>query len=204
MKELIHVTKCVCCADNDNRFEISAGAFDPIPIAGQSPRTDRFGLELYTHLQKTADKEARRILKAQQTNGHAGQSPDQQTAAQIVLSQGRHIAALQAVIGITQWAQRFALLGAFETTDPEIANCKENARRGLHMVSAGPVPTDGHLRDVALQVIERWQRGDAPRGETDTEMEMLVQSVHEALLQLRDLLTGQTPDLIMPLVTLAH
>ena len=139
MSNLTHITTCVLC-DPENQFRASASGFEQLNLANpQFPtRVLQFLGELYTHLQKTADLEGKRMAKLHK--GSNGMNLAE--AQQFVLQHGKHIAAFQAVLLSSQWAQGFSILNAFDTTDPAILDAKDGVRVLLHSFTARRIPDD--------------------------------------------------------------
>jgi hypothetical protein len=161
---LSHITKCVLC-NSENPYQISATGFDPINLANPHfpTRVQQFLLELYGHLQKTAEREQKTIQKMNRT-------PKDATEAQkLFLEHGKHIAVYQAVLLATQWAQGFSILNAFSSTDQALSDAKEGVRAMIHAMSA---------RRVADEVL---QSGVAAMGFEGEDAELIVRFCRELL-----------------------
>lgn len=145
MPNLTHITKCLLCSDNP--YQISATGFDPINLANpQFPtRVQQFLLELYGHLQKTADREAKQLQKLHK--GSNGMNPTE--AQRLIVEHGKHVAVFQAVVLATQWAQGFSILNGFDTTDQALLDAKNGVGFLLHSMTAKRIPDETIQSGVA-------------------------------------------------------
>ena len=139
MSSLSHLTRCVLCPP-ETPFEISAHGFEPLNLANPQfpPRIQSFIVELSGHIQKTAEREGKRIDKARKN----GTQLSPLEAARLVAEQGKHLTAFQTVILATQWTQGFCVLNGFDTQDPELQAAKDGARALLHSLTARRVPDE--------------------------------------------------------------
>lgn len=154
MSHLTHITRCLLCAP-ENAYEVSAGGFDPIdPMNPQIPsRVERFLLELFGHLQKTGEREAKRMQKA-----NVGKM-NQLEAARLVAEKAKHFALVQSVMLSMQWAQGFGVLNAFDLQDPELQRARHNVRYLLHSMTAARVPDDTLRSGIAKLGLDAEQAG---------------------------------------------
>lgn len=193
--QIRHITRCVLCGTRPKVFGIDTPAFETIPPVGPiGARALEFGRKLFMHI---ADEGSR-----EETSLKTGPPPNLSSideAAAFMATQAPHSAMFKTIGQLAEWAQRFALLAVYSTTDPELIKNRESARYALHKATTDSeaAPNDLKLAEIVECTLE-----NLASLETQAEKTYLLTSV---LKELRDhILYPPAPDGMQAITSLVQ